>query len=61
MADPMVVTVADAARALAVSELTVRRMLSSGELHAVRLRRTVRVPVRELEAVARGRAEPKEQ
>ncbi len=53
---PLLVSVADAARLLAVSERTVERMLEAGELTRVRVRGSVRVERDELEAlIRRGR------
>lgn len=43
-----VLTVPEVARILAVNHKTVRLMISSGELHAVRVRRNVRIPIRAL-------------
>lgn len=57
---PMLMTVADAGRALAVDTRTVRRMLARGDLAPVRIGRAVRVSVADLAAyVARqtGRAD----
>lgn len=40
----------DAARALAVSRDTIRRMIRAGELDAVKIRKSVRITVASLEA-----------
>lgn len=47
---PLVLTVAQAAEALQVSEGTVRNLIRAGELKAVHLRGCVRVRPRDLEA-----------
>lgn len=44
-------SVADAAEALAVSERTVRRMIASGEISIVRLGRSVRIRQLDLDAL----------
>jgi excisionase family DNA binding protein len=41
-----VLTVHEAARILDVNHKTVRLMIASGDLHAVRVRRNVRIPIR---------------
>lgn len=53
---PLAVTVRQAAQALAVSDRTIRRLLSSGELVEVRVRGARRVQYASLEAV--GHADP---
>lgn len=46
---PQMFTVREVARALRVSESTVRRIVASGELEAVKIRNVVRVPKTRLE------------
>lgn len=41
-----VLTVPEVARILDVNHKTVRLMIASGDLHAVRVRRNVRIPIR---------------
>jgi excisionase family DNA binding protein len=56
-AAPLVLTVAEAARALGVGRSTAYRAIAAGELHAVRIRSCVRVPVASIAAfLARNEA-----
>lgn len=50
-------TVKDAARVLAVSEKTIRRMIDAGELPVVRFRRQVRLHAKDLELFVRTHRE----
>ncbi len=47
-------TVKEVANEFNVSELTVRRWIDCGKIKAVRIGRTVRIPVEELERLKRG-------
>jgi len=49
---PVVLTIADAARRLAVSHMTIRRLLSSGALSRVAVGRSVRVLARSVDELA---------
>ena len=54
ISSPNLLTVAEAAWRLRVSEKTVRRMIAAGELEAVRIRRSVRVTERGVERLMRA-------
>jgi excisionase family DNA binding protein len=42
------------ARAVSLDQCTVRRLIASGEIRATRIGRSVRIPVSELDRLARG-------
>lgn len=52
MPDPQYLTVAEAAAHFRVSTDTVRKLVRSGDLPAVRLGSTIRIPVEAVEALA---------
>lgn len=47
-------TIVEVATALGVSSKTVRRMIADGELRAIRIRESVRIPRAELDRVVSG-------
>lgn len=51
---PRFLTIAEVAARLRVSNMTVYRMVHAGELRAVRVRRSMRVPIPALEAYLRN-------
>ena len=50
--NPMLVTVAQAARLLAISEVTVRRLMRDGRLPKIDIARAVRIPFAAVRALA---------
>lgn len=51
-AQPLLITIAEAARRLSVSSDTIRRMIAKGELPMVRIGRLVRIPAEAVDRLA---------
>lgn len=58
MPDPAVATVAEASRHLQVSQSTVWRMLGSGDLPKIKIRRSVRIPWDSIRSLSSERDTP---